>query len=242
MNEKINLDVNVLDVIYKKYKKFIPPFGVIAVSVLLFLFIIIPQIRNYFALLGQVNAENQKLLVLKNNQNFLTTLDENKLSDQVKIVSSALPSDKDFMGALYALSAVSAKTGVLLGNYSFDVGELGEKNTGTDLPFSTITIQLNAQVLNTLKFIKELYQTVPLAEVTKINVNQGVSQITIDFYYLSVPASGTLDETVPLSSLTQKQTAMINKLSTWNNATNINPILSLPISAPASASGNPFGE
>lgn len=154
MNNKVNFDVNALDVIYKKYKEFIPPIGAIVVCVLLFFYVIIPQVQNYFVLLDQTKLENITLQSLKNNLSFLRNLNENKLSDQVKIVSSALPLDKDFGGVLYALSAVSAKSGVLLGNYSFQVGKLAETNVSSNFPSLSINVQLNSNVLSTARFVK----------------------------------------------------------------------------------------
>lgn len=238
MNNKINFDVNAIDIIYNKYKKFIPPIGVILVCVFLFFFVIIPQIQSYLSLLNQTTLEDTKLVNLKNNLNFLNNLNESKLSNQVQIVSSVLPLDKDFGGVLYALSAVSAKSGILLGNYSFQVGKLAEKSANTNFPFLSLNIQLNSNVLNTVKFIKELYRTVPVAEITKINVEGDSSQVTINFYYQPVRLVGFVDQAVPISALSQKETALINDLSTWNNASNQNPFIFLP---EASSSANPFG-
>jgi len=240
MNNKINFDVNVLDVIYNKYKKFIPPIGVIFACVLLFFFVIIPQIQNYFLLLDQTKVENAKLINLKNNLLVLTNLNENKLSSQTQIVSSVLPTDKDFSGILYALSAASAKSGVLLGNYSFPVGKLDDTTAIGDFPFLSVSIQLNANVLSTLKFIKELYKTVPIAEISKITVDEESSQVKINFYYQPVHLAELADQTAPILTLNQKQTALINDLSTWNNASNQNSLISLPL-LQASPSANPFG-
>jgi len=240
MNNKINLDVNVVDILYRKYKQFLFPIGVIIVCLLLFILVIIPQIQNYFLLSDQTGLENQKLLNIRNNISFLANLDDNKLSGQAQTASSVLPQDKDFTGILFALSAASAKSSTLLGNYSFTVGTLGEKNIGSGFPFVTLTIQLNSNVLNTIKFIDDLYKTAPIAEVKKISTDNEDSQVTINFFY-QPEALGAVDQTVPLLALSPKQVALINTLSTWSNASPENTLIPFTSLPQASPSANPFG-
>lgn len=219
MNEKVNLDINMFHFLYQKYKDFVLPLGIIAASFVLFFFVVIPQVQNYIQLQQQVAQETQKLNAIKSNYDILSGLDDNTLSTQLNTVSLALPFSKDFASVLNAISAVSAKTGVLLGDFDFRVGDLSKSGQGIkSYPSLVIDLKLNTDIKGAVKFIDELYKTVPVSETTDIKLSSGgSSEINISFYYKPLVGKSSIDQSNPITLLSQGDKDMISSLSSWNN-------------------------
>src|ERR1035437_5500575 len=77
---KINIDLENLMVLYKHYKEFLLPIGVIIASILVIFYIVFPQIQQYFTSQNSVKAEQQKLTTLKNNYSLLTSLSDGTIA------------------------------------------------------------------------------------------------------------------------------------------------------------------
>jgi Tfp pilus assembly protein PilO len=240
--KKINVDLENLLVLYKHYKEFLLPVGVILVSILVIVYVVFPQIQQYFSSRNLVKVEQQKLDKLKNNYTLLTSLDDAKITADLNTLSLALPAQKDFAGIIDAISYVSAKTGVAVGNFEFSLGNLSASNfAGTAYPSTKIDISLKGNTKNIAQFAHEITRTMPIAEVTTINITGNSGSLTILFYYKPFPAQNVSDETqiIPLSV---KQTSLIKEVSSWNSITQIDlPTLpAIPATSSAGSSGSPF--
>jgi hypothetical protein len=241
-SRKINLDVENILVLYKHYKDFLLPIGVILVSILVIIYIIFPQVQQYFNSANLLKAEQQKLETLTNNYNFLLLLNDAKTNSDFNLLSSALPPQKDFAGIIDAISYVSAKTGVAVGDFQFSLGNLSTVNFGgTAYPSTKININLEGSPKSIAGFINELSKTVPVAETTIINISNSDGVITVLFYYKPFPSRNISDQTaiVPLST---RDTTLIKEVSAWNFVGQ--PALALTPSSPASesatSSASPF--
>src|SRR5476651_472872 len=122
-SKKVNIDVDTLSVLYRHYKNYLLPVGVIVGCFLVLFFIVIPQTQQYLTNSDELKAETQKLEVLKNNYNFLSNLDEIKTDGQLKVLSAVLPPDKDFAGVMNSISSTASKTNVSVGDFEFQVGD-----------------------------------------------------------------------------------------------------------------------
>lgn len=238
-SKKFNIDFNTIIILYRHYKDYLLPVFVIIGSFFVFLLIVIPQVQQYYSTKQQLDLETQKLQVLKNNYNFLASLDESEENTQLGTLSSALPSGKDFAGVINAISASSANTGVLVGDFDFQVGDLSSVNQGlTAFPSLQITVNLTGNALSLATFMSQLYKTVPLSEVTSIKVNQTASVLTILFYYK--PFSGiTINNEAPIVPLTQKEQSLLSDILVWDSNTSISSLISAPSSSSASPGSNP---
>ena len=168
---KVNLDIENIKVLYNHYKEFLLPVGVILASILVIIYIIFPQIQQYFSSQSLVSVEQQKLNTLKNNYNLLVSLDDTQITSNLKTLSSALPAQKDFAGIIDAISYVSAKTGVSVGNFEFSLGNLSASNfAGTAYPSTKLEISLKGDSKNIANFVSEIVKTMPIAEVTAVNM------------------------------------------------------------------------
>src|ERR1035437_2119042 len=163
MKKKVNIDSTTFWFLYRRYKEYLLPVGVIIACVLLSLLVIIPQFQNFLNTQQQAKAESNKLVILKNNLNFLTNMDESQMDSQLQIVSGALPPNKDFEGILNGISVAANKAGVFLGDYEFQVGEITKPSLNIQsFPSLQLSLTINGGVSGVTRFMTELYKTFPL--------------------------------------------------------------------------------
>lgn len=243
--KKFNLELNNILILYRHYKAYLLPLGIILVSVLVVLFVVIPQFQQYLGLQEELKVQMQKLAVLKTNYSFLSNLDASKSDADFSALTLALPSGKDFAGIMNAVSYASAKTGVPVGDFQFSVGSLSGGNSDGLSAYPSIKIDINlvGSTQSVVKFIKELYKTSPASEVTIMKTGGNSGSITILFYYKPFPPQ-KVDDAAPVAFLSAQNEALIKTVSTWNNALNqpqlpsISSLLSGASSSQAASLGN----
>lgn len=216
--KKVNLDREAAQTVFRHYKDSILPLVVIFACILMFFLVIVPEFKQFLTAQKQLKAETEKLEILKNNYNFLSSLEESKTENDYKMLSRVLPPNKDFVGIMNAISISSQKTGVSVGDFDFSLGNLDKTTVDALLPTIKININLvgNAQAI--AKFITELYKTAPISEVTTIKATGNVASLEIRFYYKPFPPLNISDEApvVPYSSQTL---SLIKEVTSWNNTT-----------------------
>lgn len=215
--KKVSLTTEGSVALYRRYKDFVLPIFVIIACFFVLLFIVIPEISQYLNSRKELEQETQKLNVLKNNYNFLSGLDEKEEESDLKILSAALPPQKDFIGILNALSVASSKTGVSIGDFNFSLGDLSKASQDSSTPSIKIEINLAGGATPITNFIKELEKTVPASEVTSIKTSSGASNLIILFYYKPYPPQNVSDES-SVTTLSSQDQALLKDIHTWNNA------------------------
>jgi hypothetical protein len=201
---------------------------------LLIFYVIIPELSNWFSIRDEVEATQQKISVLQQNISFINNLDKNQLDTQLQTASNALPPDKDFGMMLQSLSRAAAASGVSLNDFSFQVGSL-QLNTSSaktepavrtvpqiGTPLGTpqtnglstiqITVVAGGDITRIENFMKDLENSLPLAEVTNINGSGTNVSITIEFYEKPFPTITFTGET-PLAPLSQDNQTLLQSLS-----------------------------
>lgn len=217
-SRKVNLDSQVLTTVYRHYKENILPIGIILVCIGIIFFVIVPEFNNYLKSKEELKIETQKLDVLKNNYNFLLSLDDSKADNDFKKLSLALPPNKDFVGIMSAITLSASKTGVSVEDFNFSLGDL-DKVTQDSSQFPSIKIEINlggnAQAIT--KFITQLYKTAPTAEVSIIKTTGNSSTLTIIFFYKPFPPQNVSDEN-PVVPISESQKLLIEEVSSWNSS------------------------
>lgn len=239
-SKKVTIDTEATKSFFRDYKDFTLPIFVIIGSLLVLFFVVIPQINQYYVASKQLSDETQKLSLLKNNYNYLISLDEDKTNADLKLLSKVLPPNKDFTGLLNAISVVSSKTSVSIGNFSFSLGDLAKPSQGGSLstPALKLEVNLGGNASSVVKFMSELNKTAPLAETTVVKGTGGVYLLTIVFYYKPFPPQNISDDeaVVPIDS---QNSALIKDINSWNNILDQDPFSFLPpVSASSSAGGS----
>ncbi len=230
-------DKESLYITYNKYKGYLFPMIVILASILILFMVIIPQINQYFSSKNQLDQATQQLNVLKNNYNYLVSLDDTQSSSDLKLLTKTLPSGKDFYGIMTAISVASARAGIAINSFQFSPGNLSKLTGSDNLPYPTIQVQLqtNGSTASLTSFLNELYKTVPLAEVYSIKLNNTQADLLLNFFFKPFPPQNLSDET-PINPLSSGDKSLITNLYTWNNLIVQNGLLLSDTQAIASAS------
>ena len=242
--KKIALNADFIRSFFRDYKDFILPVSVIFGCIMILFFVVIPQLNQYFQSSQELSTETQKLNLLKNNYNYLLNLDDTKTNADLKTLSKILPSNKDFTGILNALSVVSSKTNVAIGNFSFSLGDLAKTNLGGTLSSPTIKMDVNlsGNAQGVLRFISELKKTAPLSEASVIKGTGSNYLLTVTFFYKPFPPQNVSDDAA-IIPFTSQNTAFIKELAGWNNTTDQDAFSFLPPVGNSSSSAsnpNPF--
>lgn len=215
MNEKINADLKSLKFIFDRNKFYILPSVIILVCIVLFFQFIIPQFKTLLIAKKDAKEASIKLETLKENLNILVNTNENSLDSQLTILNLALPLNKDFAGVLNSIYYVSQKTGVNLGSFSLQIGDLSEAKKNDKFPTINLSVPINAGVAAINSFVETISKTVPLSEVTLIKIGAQTSTINLSFYYK--PLGSTSSENIRINPLSKKGLSLINKLTGFEN-------------------------
>jgi len=239
-NVNQNIDLNTLRFLFERYKDYLFPFVVILASIFLFIRVVLP---SFFGMFEALEKQQTELLTLSNMENKLSLLkgiDESTLDSHLKVVSKALPIDKDFEGLLNAISDASGKSVVSIAGFKFTVGKLSgeDEQVGVENPFPTLDIELNINgtPAEANDFIGKLNKTLPLSQINVISINEELSNIKINFYYKRLTRSSP-DDSLPLSAVSDSGLSLINKLS---SSFSIPASLELTSTLSAVINPNPF--
>lgn len=210
---KSGITPNSLRVVYDAYKEYLLTIGIIIVCLLLFAKFIIPQIQELFLINGQKKEIEQKIRILKNNMYLLSSLSDSDLDSKLEIATGALPPEKDFAGVLNAIQISSAKSGVLLGDFEFKVGELSTKSAGlTKQPGMEVTLTVRGGIDSIKRFIVELSKSSPISQVSSVNITGTSAVVTTVFNYKPF-SPVAFNAKSPLFPLTRKDLNLLESLS-----------------------------
>lgn len=154
------------------------------IAVLLFIFAVIPQFQNFFVLNDEIKSVKDKITILKNNKQFLNTLNDATLQDDLSVSFSALPSGKDFVGIITAINYSAAKSGVAVDDYSLLVGELATPSAGLEAFFPlSVEVTVHGDKDTISNFATNTQAALPLSEIESIETDHIEGVIKLKFYY-----------------------------------------------------------
>lgn len=235
----LNINSTTFNILYRKYKSFVLPSIIIIACIILFFIAIIPQVQAVLDAKEKERIEKQKLELLKNNYNLLLNMDIVKLNSDFEMLTKTLPFGKDFAGIINSISDKSVKTGVSIGDFEFTVGNISKTTEGAN-SFPSILISLDAagEPKAILEFVKQLYKSMPLAEITTMEQGGESARIKLQFYYKAFP-QGPISNESPISAFTSSDLSLINDLSSWSVVSEVDFIpLSPSLSEDSSKSGS----
>lgn len=211
----LNINSSTFNILYRKYKSFVLPSGIILACLFAFLLIVMPQVNSVLSARDQEKLETIKLQKLQNNLNVLNNLDQVELNTNLDSLSRALPSTKDFAGIISSISDKSVQAGVLLGDFSFNVGDLSTINAGVgSFPSLQINLSVTGSPDSIFSFIKLLYKSLPLVEISTVSSDGNSASLLVKFYYKSYPQGTISDETIVLP-FSPKDIELIDKVTSW---------------------------
>lgn len=218
----LNINSSTFNILYRKYKSFVLPVVIIIVCLTLLFIVIVPQVQAVLDAKEKEKIEKQKLELLKNNYNLLQNMNLDKLNTEFEMLSKTLPSGKDFAGIINSISDKSVKTGVRIGDFEFTVGNISKNTEGTiAFPSIQITLDVVGEPESILNFVKQLYKSMPLCEITTIEQGEKSARIKIQFFYKAFPQGPISNETL-ITAFSSTDTALINELSSWGVVSEVN--------------------
>lgn len=238
MSKIISFKQGSYQLLYYRYKNFIVPLVVIMISIFVFINFVIPQINDFFSLNEEQQILKDKIAVVKKNIGLLSSLNDQDIDKKVKIISLALPIEKDFAGVINSISKTANSAGVSVEDYSFIVGELSTKSAQMSAnPSIRIVLRINGDIKDAESFLRELDKSLPVSEVTDLTLDKTSSNITAVFYY-SPFSSTKFNEDAVIQPLSKDETNLISKISAWYKPEETLNTLKSSISAET----NPFSQ
>lgn len=227
MSKEIFLKSNDFRLLYFRYKD-TPYYSLLIISLvfmvcLILVFqLVVPQVQNWFSIRDEVIATQQRIDVINQNINFMSSLDKDEIEQQVKLTTTALPFEKDFGGILDAISDASGKAGVALKDYSFQVGNIASvsgkpNNLGKTVPsvsYIIITLEITGNMDGVVKFLDEINRKLPLSEVMDVDGEFNNTKITLEFYQKAFPKIVFKDDQ-PLVPLSKKEQQLLTDWESW---------------------------
>lgn len=227
MSKKVFYGQNDLRFLYYRYKDSsyysIFVFAItFFVCMILVLNVLLPQIKNYFSIRKEVIAQRIKIKNVRDNINFISSLQRPELNSQLQTTSKALPQYQDFVGILNAISDSALSSGVSIDDFKFTPGEMTVESPGTgsmedkDLSFMDLAVNIDGDIENIKQFLTEINEKLPLTEVINVDSKKESTIISLRFYHKSYPKI-SFKEDEPMQPITPEKTALIRKLSSWQN-------------------------
>ncbi len=230
MNQKYNQEKLML--YYYENKEYLIPVLAIAISLFLFFFFLVPQILSFPSRKQAIDVENEVLKKVQETEKIVVSQNAEDLDSKIKIVSNALPPGKNFEQILNGISTAAALSGTQIENYQFQNLE-NEAPDNSKYPKLEFSVSIIGDAREAIGFIKELYRTYPVSDVTDIRSQDGITTIAVKFFYKPFPAVGGEDRTT-LKNLTVSQAKTLSEVSEWNNS-EIGSVIDIDLEASSSA-------
>ncbi|MBI2421139.1 MAG: hypothetical protein HYV38_03585 [Candidatus Levybacteria bacterium] len=218
MDLKINLDLESLKTIYLDYKPYLIPVVTILACILIFILIIIPQLNLLSDNRAKREEEINKLNILRKNLSIVSGVQDSELKNNLSLASKALPVNKDFEAILDAVSSAANISGVAVGDFEFSVGDItNPPKAQKKFPSLEIDLSLATNTDGMIRFIDEVYRTVPLVEASNVRVAGNSATVVLVFYYKPLPPLN-LNPAIQFKDLDKNDVETLNKISSFNNA------------------------
>ncbi len=212
MNKKFSQERIML--YYYENKEYLIPVLAIAVSLFLFFIFLLPQILSFPSRKQAIEVENEVLKKIQNTEKIVLSENSDELDSKIKIVSSALPPGKNFEQILNGISTAAVLSGTQIQNYQFQNIET-EAIDASKYPNLEFKVTIIGDPREAVDFIKELYKTFPISDVTNISSQKSLTSITVNFFYKPFPPVEGEDR-ITLKSLTAEQSKILNEVLQWN--------------------------
>lgn len=223
----------------------------IVFSLFVGILVLYPVGQQTWKLIEDVNSERTELVGLQTKLNQLQALDEETLRQQLRLLTSAVPTDKSLPTLLSTAEAVSANTGVTLSDMSLiSPGSLAtdsakrqtseEKTFGASLlPFSIVLTGTSDQIRNYLSTSINVRRLLRVKQFTIIFSGDGAarSNVSLDALYAGLPTN-LGDVRQPILPLAEKDEQLLDKLASQPNYSQ--ELLAIPVAGEQPFKADPF--
>lgn len=215
---RVNTDIQSIKTIYNRNKHFFIPFFVILICIGLIVRVIVPQIETFFKVRKEAENASQRLAELKKDLITLSSVDGNTLESQLKITSFALPINKDFGGILSALYSAAKDSGVNVGTFSFQLGDLSKsEEKDAKLPSIELTVNFENDIGAVNNFIDIIGKTLPISDISAVRTDNDSSSVSLLFYY-KVLSTSDIQKDERIVPISNEKLSLLDKLNTFNSS------------------------
>lgn len=201
------------------YKKLMIPAALVLSSVIILLFIILPQISSISDQLLIIKNQQEEVSTLKASLNVLTGQPNTELDTGFATSIHALPTGKDIALIFSVLSESATATNIILKEFSLTIGGVhgraAKLDSGATLPKVNVTASIGGtERRDFVSFASELQKRLPLSELSRLDMSEDSATVEIAFFYKPYDITQTkkLDKILPLS---QADLNLLNKLREW---------------------------
>lgn len=226
---KISLEGISFRLLYYKYKQYLLFVAIILVSFFLLVYLVVPLIQEYFSIRAEEERFREKNAILRQNIAFVNALDSTTLDRQFEVASYAMSVSKDYVGVVNTLSVASERSGVVLGDYSFSIGDLATNSASFKQALNLgITITVEGPLSSVKNFIINIQEQLPLVEILNVEVSGNSASITTSFPFKPYLVQ-TFDYSRPFTALNQKEAELLAKIEQWYTNGNGADSIVLPV-------------
>lgn len=200
--------------LYSANKQLVVSIIAIFISVILFVFIVLPQLVVFPSKKAEADQENIRLSRIQAAYDLLTSIDNEAVGSNLKIAQKTLPDKKDFESVLNAISVASGNSATQIIDYTFSSGG----NASEKYPTLLFKIETFGGINEAVNFINELYKTYPLSDVTSLISSDNISKMDIVFYYRAFPPI-TIDDRITVTEMNEAQNNALKIISGWQDTT-----------------------
>ncbi len=179
---------------------------------------VLPQLESWITLQTQVKSAQKDLSVLQANQRVVGGIDQIALNKQFDISTRALPYEKDYSGIISAIDLATLESSVVRDDYSFSVGNLSTQSAKlADNESISFQLSISGELSDIKNFLAIIKQKLPLSEIVSFSYQGTVAELSIIFFYRSIPNDLKISYLAPMTSITPDNESLLRTLSTWRD-------------------------
>lgn len=214
-----------LEEIYRKRKHQLLPiiFGFAAFFVIVR--IIMPQWEDISTVRLLLTDKETAVQAKEETIRVLNSIATEKVEADYLTATTALPIQKDVILIFTELNDAAARSGVSLGGFNVKVGDIystekKEEPRGKAIegvPYINILVNVNGENENVRKFADELYKSIPLVEITSIDVAKNDARYDVNFFYKPIALRPQNEQTTALKALNPQEEQQLRELDEWKS-------------------------
>lgn len=215
-----------LEAIYRKRKKQLLPLVFGFATFFVIFRVVMPQWTDIQDVQSLLTSKGETVDAKEETLRVLNSIPTEQVEDNYKLITTALPLQKDVILIFNELDNASARANVKLGGFSIKVGGIysaeapkavSELKSISGVPYLSILVAVSGQSEGLKSFADELYKSIPLVEITSVDIKKNDARYEVNFYFKPVALKPQNAEMVALKPLTSVENEQIQTLKSWQS-------------------------
>ena len=203
-----------------KYKKFLIPIGAILGIFLLTFLVIIPQASQITDKMREISQIRSEIKMLNNSINNVRSTSDTQLDENYGVALKSLPVEKNVEYIFSALSAAASASNTQLEDFSVEIGGIYGRAAKLPpglvaAPQINVSAHIGGNVRDVVGFMQVLAQTLPVSQISKVDISSGGGSYKLNFFYKPVDAVKVANQ-FDIQPLSQSELNLLKKLKEWD--------------------------